>query len=244
MTWRAKNGKGYVRANREKALLSHIWNFARDRGYTSLLNPCAGIKGFRETGRDVYVEDEQFKTIWQQADTCLRDAMDLAYLTGQRPSDVLGILETDIREEHIHIQQRKTKNKLRVTISDELKCLLERIRKRKMHYKVHSTYLIVNENGHHISLNAMSRRWAKACASAKIQGLQFRDIRAKAGTDKAELAGDVRQAQRQPGHQSVVMTEHYIRNRKGAKSHSNSLIAEKTEDCGRGNQRLRPYLNL
>ncbi|KAF0570723.1 hypothetical protein P305_11395, partial [Xylella fastidiosa subsp. fastidiosa Mus-1] len=30
-------------------------------------------------------------------------------------------------------------------------------------------------------------------------------------------AGDIRQAQAQLGHTSVVMTEHYVRKRKGAK---------------------------
>jgi hypothetical protein len=28
MTWRTKDGSIFVRANREKVLLSHIWNFA------------------------------------------------------------------------------------------------------------------------------------------------------------------------------------------------------------------------
>lgn len=34
-----------TRANREKALFSHIWNKAREWGYTSLPNPCAGGGG-------------------------------------------------------------------------------------------------------------------------------------------------------------------------------------------------------
>jgi hypothetical protein len=42
---------GKVRANREKALLSHIWNFSREKGFNDLPNPCQGIKGHRETGR-------------------------------------------------------------------------------------------------------------------------------------------------------------------------------------------------
>ncbi len=45
---------------------------------------------------------------------------------------------------------------------------------------------------------------------------QFRDLRAKAATDKAE-AQDMRQAQRQLGHASVVMTEAYVRARRGDK---------------------------
>ena len=40
-----------VRANREKALFSHIFNKAREWGYTAAQNPCQGVKGFKETGR-------------------------------------------------------------------------------------------------------------------------------------------------------------------------------------------------
>lgn len=64
----------------------------------------------------------------------------------------------------------------------------------------------------------MSRRWAKACAAAGIEGVQFRDLRAKAATDKAESSGDIRKAQQQLGHTTVSMTEHYTRKRRGHKS--------------------------
>src|SRR5262249_50464673 len=47
--------KAKVRANRERALLSHVFNCAREWGYTDAANPCAGVKGHRETGRDRYV---------------------------------------------------------------------------------------------------------------------------------------------------------------------------------------------
>ncbi len=46
---------------------------------------------------------------------------------------------------------------------------------------------------------------------------QFRDLRTKAGTDKAESSGDIRQAQKQLGHSKVIMTKHYTRDRKGDK---------------------------
>jgi len=217
MTWRTKSGTGHVRANREKALLSHIWNFARDKGYTALPNPCAGIKGFKEDGRDVYIEDDQFQAVWKHADQAVRDAMDLAYLLGQRPADVLGLTEMDVRDGAIHLQQGKTKAKLRVEVSAELQSLLDRIAARKRGHKVHNTRLIVNERGRSMSVAAMSRRWKKACELAKVSGIQFRDLRAKAGTDKTESAGDIRQAQAQLGHTSVVMTETYVRKRRGTK---------------------------
>ncbi len=218
LTWRTKGGKGMVRANREKALLSHIWNFARDKGYTALPNPCAGIKGFKETGRDVYIEDDQYQAIRAAADVVVQDAMDLAYLIGQRPADVLSLTEMDVRDGVINIRQGKTKAKLRIAVEGELAVLLERLRARKAGHAVRNTLLIVSERGDAVSVDGMSRRWAKACAAAGIEGVQFRDLRAKAATDKAESSGDIRKAQQQLGHTTVSMTEHYTRKRRGHKS--------------------------
>ncbi|MEO7621533.1 MAG: hypothetical protein ABIS30_00585 [Gallionella sp.] len=42
-------------------------------------------------------------------------------------------------------------------------------------------------------------------------------MRAKAATGKAESSGDIRQAQKQLGHTTIGMTEHYTRNRRGEK---------------------------
>lgn len=54
-------------------------------------------------------------------------------------------------------------------------------------------------------------------AGVEKADFQMRDLRAKAGTDKAESSGDIMQAKDQLGHTTVVMTEQYIRNRKGKK---------------------------
>lgn len=62
-----------------------------------------------------------------------------------------------------------------------------------------------------------SDRWKLATEKAGLAGTQFRDLRAKAGTDKAENTGDIRRAQKQLGHATVVMTEHYVRRRRGDK---------------------------
>ena len=207
-----------VRAAREKALLSHIWNWARDQGYTALANPCAGIRAEQSRGRDVYVEDDEFRAIWEHASQPLRDAMDLGYLTGQRPSDMLGLSENDIREDELHFCQGKTGVKLRMSITGELAALIERIRTRKQSHTVCCSALIVNEHGRPVSLAMQQRRWVEARKAAGFTGrLQFRDLRAKAATDKADSTGDARQAQQQLGHGSLEMTEHYLRKRRGNK---------------------------
>jgi len=46
--------------------------------------------------------------------------------------------------------------------------------------------------------------------AARIHGFQFRDLRAKAGTEKADAEG-ILEAKRQLGHASVTMTEQYVR---------------------------------
>lgn len=47
------------------------------------------VKGFTEAGLDGYVADAKYWAVHMEADQTLRDAMDLALPTGQRPADVL-----------------------------------------------------------------------------------------------------------------------------------------------------------
>ncbi|QVQ29162.1 tyrosine-type recombinase/integrase [Achromobacter deleyi] len=71
-----------------------------------------------------------------------------------------------------------------------------------------------------LTAGALRDRFDKAREAAGVPkaGFQFRDLRAKAGTDKTESAGDIRQAQKQLGHGSVTTTEKYVRRRKGDKA--------------------------
>jgi len=206
-----------VRANREKALLSAIWNFAREAGYTKLANPCAGVKGHKETGRDVYIEDDLYKAVYDNADQPLRDAMDLFYLAAQRVTDTLKMDERQIRDGHLEITQGKTGTKRRIAITGDLKALLDRIAQRKSGYKVRSTRLVVLESGQPMTYSTLRSRFDLAREKAGVGKAEFqlRDLRAKAGTDKAESSGDILKARDQLGHTTVVMTEQYIRARRG-----------------------------
>lgn len=217
LRYRSKTAK--VRANREKALLSAIWNFARQAGYTSLANPCAGIKGNKESGRDNYVEDEMFQTVYGHADQPLRDALDLFYLTGQRIADTLKMDERHIQNDQLLVQQGKTGIKRRIEIVGELKVVIERIMKRKTGHKIRSTRLVVMDNGQPMTPSMLRGRFDDARAKGGIEksAFQMRDLRAKAATDKEESTGSIRDARDQLGHTTVGMTEQYIRRRRGLK---------------------------
>lgn len=228
-----------TRANREKALLSHLFNCAREWGYTDRPNPCQGVKGFSERPRDVYVEDATLAAVWEAADWPLRDAIDLAYLTGQRPADVLAMRLSDVRDGALQVAQGKTGKRLRIAVEGELAGVIERIKARK--YDVTSLSLVRNERGERLTYFALDSRFENARtaaakkveealaaavddveaqrlreAAAAIRAFQFRDLRAKAGTDKADST-DLHTAQRQLGHQNVRTTEIYVRARAGEK---------------------------
>jgi integrase len=209
-----------IRANREKALFSHIWNKAREWGYTDLENPCKGITGKKEKGRkNIYIEDEIYDAVYQAASIPLQDAMALAYLTGQRPSDVLKMSETDIRDNTLAITQNKTGKRLEMSIEGKLSTLISKIMTRKASYKIRSLALIVDENGQRVTASLLRLRFDKAREKAGINkaDFQFRDLRSKAATDKTESSGNIREAQRQLGHTNITMTEKYVRDRKGDK---------------------------
>ncbi|MDO8292626.1 MAG: tyrosine-type recombinase/integrase [Gallionella sp.] len=200
-----------VRANREKALFSHVFNCARAWGYTDAPNPCAGVKGHRETGRDRYIEHTEFFAVWEKAHYTVQDAMDLAYLTGQRPADLLKLNRGDIRDGTLWFTQNKTGKKLRINIVGELATLIERITGRQ-HSVIGGDAMLQDGNGQRLTYGTLRARFDKARKAAGVD-FQFRDIRAKTATDTDDLA----RSQQLLGHKTRAMTEHYTRNRRGEK---------------------------
>ena len=212
-------------ANRLKRTFSHMFNMARAWGWTERENPTKGIKGLSVGKREVYIDDRVYKAVYDKGDEPLRDAMDLVYLTGQRPGDVRRMSDHDIADGYLEVKQSKTAVPLRFEIAGELEVLLERIATRKATHKVHVSALLVNERGTPLTEITLRRRFiaarknAAAAASASgdqefasaIEAFWFYDLRAKAADDVAEERGELA-ASKQLGHTSVQTTKrHYLR---------------------------------
>lgn len=218
-----------VRANRELALLSHVFNLAREWGYTSKDNPVRGVRKNRELPRDFYVDQLVWSAVYACAPIELQDGMDLNYLSGQRPADVLKMSVTDIKEGALEVRQGKTKKRLRITLDQpdgtrtELGQLLDRIRARPR--KVSSLFLVATPAGVplnrwtlRIRFDAARKAAAKAAEkdgtpegvalAARIRSFQFRDIRPRAASDINDLAA----ASKLLGHTEQQITKKvYIR---------------------------------
>lgn len=207
-------------ANRCKRLFSTMWNKARGWGYTDLPNPCEGVETHSLQKRTVYITDEVFGAVWQAGPPPLRDALDLAYLTGQRPGDALSMTEHDIIDGHLIVTQQKTKQPLRIQIAGELAALLDRIRARKAQHSIVTAALLVNTHGKRLTKNVLRNQFddARKLAASEnpaladqIKNFWFYDLRAKAADDTREERGE-QAASDLLGHDSVRTTQrHYLR---------------------------------
>lgn len=213
-----------VRANREITLLSHVFNMAREWGYTAKENPCRGVRKNKEEPRDFYADKEVWDAVYAVACEELQDAMDVAYLTGQRPADVRKMMITDIRDNALHVRQGKTKKFLRIILEQsgvrsELGNVIDRVLSRPR--KVRSLYLVATPAGQPLNKGTLRLRFdaarAKAAAKAaadgntalamRIKEFQFRDIRPKAASE----IGDLEDASKLLGHTKQQITEKVYR---------------------------------
>lgn len=218
-----------VRANREITLLSHVFNMAREWGYTAKDNPARGIRKSKEQPRDFYADKAVWDAVYAKASEELKDAMDLNYLAGQRPADVLKMMETDIRDGALEVKQNKTKKRLRILLDNddgtrtELGQLIDRIRARPR--KVRSLYLVATPAGAPLNKGTLRLCFDAARKAAaeeteqnetlegralaeRIRQFQFRDIRPKAASE----IGDLVAASKLLGHSETEITKKvYIR---------------------------------
>ena len=193
-----------VRANREIALLSHVFNMAREWGLTERENPCQGIRKNKEAPRDYYANAVVWAAVYGMAELELKEAMDLAYLTGQRPADVIVMRIDDVEGDYLLVTQGKTQQKLRILMStkeaeNSLGKLIREITERNACHP--SKYLLINKHGKRMTKGMLRLRWDKArekaqknaldqgdpMLAAKIGRFQFRDIRPKAASEIVDI---------------------------------------------------------
>jgi integrase len=209
-----RGAQAKTRANREIALLSHVFNMAREWGFTAHENPCRGVKRNKETPRRFYADDEVWNAVIAQSPPELKDAMLLAYQTGQRPSDVLKMRWSDIKEEALEIQQGKTGKRLRILLSENgtqtgLGLLIDKIKLRA----VSGFFIVSTPNGQPLNKWTLRIRFESAKVNAaaltedaelssRIAQFQFRDIRPKAASEI-----EIGHAQALLGHSKEQITQ-------------------------------------
>lgn len=207
--------KAWVRANREKSLLSGLFTWLMRRAGTGIkVNPCHGVVRNRETKRKRYVEDRELAAVSSIAVRSIWRWMWLVYRTAQRPEDCLlacprAIRSLDDGRRALRFVQGKTGKTVDVIITPEI----EEITETGSNVVDLDRPFVCTERGRPYSYDgaaAMFRRYVGVCT---LKDFGPRDLRAKAATDLYIAGESLERIQHLLGHDSVTTTEKYIKAR-------------------------------
>lgn len=194
-------------ANRELALITHVLKYAVRWGYIDD-NPAREIQRHPEHARKRYVTHDELKAVANAAPLWIKILMALAYLTGQRRADLLSMTKDQVREDGIYIRQSKTGTQLLIEWTPELKAAIDEAITTLPDAGVSSVYVICDNRGQRRRDAAFTTAWTRLMGKCIAEGVvtekfQFRDIRAKAGSDSDG---------KHLGHQSeATLKRHYKR---------------------------------
>lgn len=204
--------KGRIHRNRMVTILSTIFYKAIGKWCIDddLRNPCTPVEKWPTKARTRYIEDKEFKDFRATCRAQVQIAMDLAYLTAQRQSDIVGLTWKQVKaiglprdKWHVEVQQGKTGKKLAITITPDLEAVLKRAKLMEPHwpreYVIRTKWgLKYTEDG----FRAMWQRYMRAWMAAGNENFHFHDIRAKSLTDNPSLQA----AYELSGHIDIRMT--------------------------------------
>ena len=176
-------------------------------------DPTRDIEKFKMEGRDRLITDDEWKRIKEYASPTLSCLMDMAYLTGQRISDVMKIRYSEITEEGIYIKQKKTKASRLILMTPDLDAAINAAR--AIHSSVKGLTLFHKSDGAPLVYSTIYEHWRRACAAAGIEavgknGAHFHDIRANAATDANEAGMD---SMLLLGHTTESSHQRYLRSK-------------------------------
>ena len=195
-------------ARGEISVLSSAYQHAMvNAGLT--FNPCIGVKSTKpRSRRDRYITDAELVAVRDNASPLLQVAIDLAYLTGLRISDLLSLRWDQFKEGGI-IENRKTGIRQHFVVTDDLRAVLDAAH--ALQGRVASLYVLAGRGGQPLNRQTVGVWWRKACAAAGVTGAVWHDLRAKAGTDVDAAGSD---AQKLLGHTSAQTTRTYLRGKR------------------------------
>lgn len=151
-------------------------------------NPVAGVELPAVPKRTRYVTDAELAAARELASERLRVAIDLAYLTGLRQGDVLGLTRQCLTDEGIEVTASKTGKAAVITWTDELREVVKRAK--ALPPQLPGQWLVRTREGARYSPSGFASLWQALMRRHKAAGgevFQFKDIRAKTASDSASL---------------------------------------------------------
>jgi integrase len=222
-----------VRANREKALLSHVFTWAMRHdiwGTIVLSNPCKGVHRNPESPRARIVEDYEYQGVYDLAPRNVQRLMALVYRTLQRPSDVLkfgprNMITRKIAGKDTKIlkfKQSKTGTEMEIIVTPDLEESLANPGNVVYPTFIHTeTAKAKQKPGSEYSYTGIRSMFTRALEKwrkevEKSTGIRpepfgIYDLKGKGATDMFRNKTPIETIQVLCGHDSVTTTEIYIK---------------------------------
>ena len=173
---------------------------------TVATNAAKEVKPNPTAARTRYLTDAEFRAIRERAPAWLQLAMDIAYLTGMRESDVLALRWSAVGD-RISVEQIKTGNRQAFEITPALRAVLEGAKRRR----IVGLFVVATDKGRPITSRRLQKAYAEAAKAAQVVDARFHDIRGKAATDAADEGMDY---QAMLGHADKKMSDRYVKSRR------------------------------
>lgn len=201
---------GTVQANRHKSALQTICAWAYERGKIKV-NPCIGIKKFRERSRERYVTDEEYQALLDAACPVVYAASEIAYLCMARKGDVLKLRREQLTSDGIYIKQGKTGKAQIKAWGTRLKNSIKHAN--KINPAISSLFIIHQANGSSYTDGGFRARWVATLERAKqasglLMDFTFHDLKAKGISD---FKGSLESKREAAGHTTTKQTADYDR---------------------------------
>ncbi|MCA9422928.1 MAG: hypothetical protein KC592_18055 [Nitrospira sp.] len=207
-----RNGKrAPIAANRHVQFLKAVYYWGMERLDGVKDNPCAKVKLNKQTARDRYITDAEYRTVLEiaQQGRCdyLPVFMELAVLARARRGEIAAYRSTDLLPNGLRLQRGKGSE-------GEITTYTPRLRKAiKVAQSLHANaptpiqgaYLIHNKHGQPIRKNAFDSAWQRLMDKARMRGIDpfpFHDLKAKGYSDMKNQSA---------GHKSERMHKVYSR---------------------------------
>lgn len=174
---------GRTRSNRDKALLSAAYSFARRQGAFDGVDPTKGLQWRNpERPRNRYIEDAELDTLTLKASPKLAAMMRLSYLTGLRLGDVLRLRWEDVGTEGLHITAGKTGKRAVILWSDALRDAVDNARRLARKDAVY-VFEGRSKRGKPYTPSGVKAMFRRVKIKAGLPDVTFHDLRRKAGSD-------------------------------------------------------------
>ncbi len=204
----ARNGRALSNAtlNRDLALLKCITRRAVLNGLLDR-NPIEGVRGFKEESRDRTLTQEEYEALLKRCSPRLKAVVQLAYWTGMRRGEILGLRwdQVDVHQKVINLEatDTKTREKREIPLTEMLVNLLQ-----KTPRTVGSPYVFTYKGKRVISIKTAFR---KACRKAEVKDFRFHDLRHCAVTNLRKAGVNDSIIMSISGHKTYAMFKRYNR---------------------------------